>query len=403
MPLIFLTFKGDDYVQKKEMGKTKPFATYHLKIKSFGRWCCSAPNVEVRRNTIRFTNDTAFEHIAPAAPEVAPASDGGTITMEIRRPARPGRRMVPSRHGWPCVKTTRAMVPTVNVRDLQMRTRREMDLAEERNRSEIGIAERKAASDAENARISALADAKRIEAETENARISALAEAERIRAEAKKTEAEAEKTRADIIIAERKSSMEAEKDRLGIPAIPQRHAMANIRTKLELARDMGFSESGMEALRVEYSGFFGIARVDVAPPPQAPIQPPIVVVVPSPPPPPPPQQDRAPVSQVAPRTYHQMRVSDFLVPQGVGAVQPQQIPPAVVRARPIGTFVLETWLSLQGKDDMSHGRLSVFGKRVSKAYRERHGGISPKKRGAWNAYTDADSDMIEEIYRTMRP
>jgi hypothetical protein len=98
-----------------------------------------------------------------------------------------------------------------------------------------------------------------------------------------------------------------------------------------------------------------------------------------------------------------MRVSDFLVPQGVGAVQPQQIPPAVVRARPIGTFVLETWLSLQGKDDMSHGRLSVFGKRVSKAYRERHGGVSPKKRGAWNAYTDADSDMIEEIYRTMHP
>ena len=63
---------------------------YHLKTKSFGRWCCSAPNVEVRHNVIRFTNDAAFEHIAPAAPEVAPASDGGTITMEIRRPARPG-------------------------------------------------------------------------------------------------------------------------------------------------------------------------------------------------------------------------------------------------------------------------------------------------------------------------
>jgi hypothetical protein len=90
--------KGEDYIQRHMETKGNP-VMYYLKIKSFGRWCCSAPNVEVRRNVIRFTNDAAFEHIAPAASEVAPASDGGTITMEIRRPARPGRRMVPSRHG----------------------------------------------------------------------------------------------------------------------------------------------------------------------------------------------------------------------------------------------------------------------------------------------------------------
>jgi hypothetical protein len=53
---ILFYFKDDDYESRKVMGKTKPFATYHLKIKSFGRWCCSAPNVEVRHNVIRFTN-----------------------------------------------------------------------------------------------------------------------------------------------------------------------------------------------------------------------------------------------------------------------------------------------------------------------------------------------------------
>jgi hypothetical protein len=375
----------------------RPIVMRRMTLGAFSRVCREAPDNEIGYATDKFLEERAISTIMPPPPPPPPppphtesassTQDDDTIAeldvsataSEISTLRLERARVSLDRENQQIALQRNEIGHRMEIADRM--SRHEMELAEGRNRSEIGIAERKAVSDAENARISALAEAKRIEAE-----------AERIRAEAKKTEAEAEKLR-----------IEVEKDRLGVPAIPQRHVMANIRTKLELVRDMGFSESGMEALRAEYSGFFGIARVDVVPPPQVPIQPPIVVVVPSPPPPPPPQQDRAPVSQVAPRTYHQMRVSDFLVPQGVGAVQPQQIPPAVVRARPIGTFVLETWLSLQGKDDMSHGRLSVFGKRVSKTYRERHGGVSPKKRGAWNAYTDADSDMIEEIYRTMRP
>jgi hypothetical protein len=298
-------------------------------------------------------------------------------------------------------------------------SRHEMTLSEERNRSDIGISERRAAAEVERIMLEAESESRKIEAEAKRIEVESLAEAKRIEAETErirsetviaeeKSRAEIEKSRVETAIAERKSIIEAEKDRLGIPAIPQRHTMATIRMKLDLARDLGCPESTMDMLRLELSNFLsgcvGGVVATLAPPQQQSVQPPQQQMVQDPPPPPPPPQQHVvqpPQPAIvdnailAPQVNRrQMRLSDFMVPQCDIAVQPQ--------ARP-ATFSLEMWLSLNGKPALSHGRLTVFGKRVSRAYRATHDGTSPMRHGRWNAYSDADSGMIEEIYRGIIP